>query len=317
LKEVVKATPEQATQEQATPEQAPSRKPPSGKAQVLIVDDHPIVRHGIAQLLNCETDMEAAAEAAEAETALRLLRERRFDLVISDISMPGLSGLDLIRRVQALANAPPVLVLSMHEESVYAERALAAGARGFVMKQEAPDKLVSAVRKVITGGRYLSTAREERMLRSIAAGRSKPASPGLSVLNEREFEVLQLIAQGLTSSRLRSASVARSRAWRPIAPHCAASWAPSRPSILRDWHWNIFQTRRAVPAGPNTARIAPQVVPARAGTQCLSRQAIGGTPARDRRAWLSDQCCGLPGCFARGARSARMHARAKLREVPG
>jgi DNA-binding NarL/FixJ family response regulator len=186
----------------ATPEQAPSRKPPSGKAQVLIVDDHPIVRHGIAQLLNCASDMEAAAEAAEAETALRLLREQRFDLVISNISMPGLSGLDLIRRVQALANAPPVLVLSMHEESVYAERALAAGARGFVMKQEAPDKLVSAVRKVITGSMYLTTAMEARMLRSIAAGRSKPASPGLSVLNEREFEVLQLIAQGLASAQI-------------------------------------------------------------------------------------------------------------------
>lgn len=173
-----------------------------GKAQLLIVDDHPIVRHGIVQLLNRQSDMEVAAEADEADAALRLLREKHFDLMISDISMPGLSGLDLIRRVQTLKDAPPVLVLSMHEESVYAERALAAGARGFVMKQEAPDKLVSAVRKLLAGGVYLSPAMEERMVMSLVKGRNNPAEPSLSVLTEREFEVLQMIAQGLTSAQI-------------------------------------------------------------------------------------------------------------------
>jgi DNA-binding NarL/FixJ family response regulator len=172
------------------------------KAQLLVVDDHPIVRHGIVQLLNRQPDMEVVAEADDAESALSHLRERSFNLVVTDISLPGLSGLDLIRRVNANKDAPPILVLSMHEESVYAERALNAGARGYVMKQEAPDKLVAAVRKLLSGGIYLSPQMEERMLMSLVKGKPATAEPSLSVLTEREFEVLQMIAQGLTSAQI-------------------------------------------------------------------------------------------------------------------
>jgi DNA-binding NarL/FixJ family response regulator len=172
------------------------------KAQLLVVDDHPIVRHGIVQLLNRQPDMEVVAEADDAESALNLLRERNFNLIVTDISLPGLSGLDLIRRVNATKDAPPMLVLSMHEETVYAERALNAGARGFVMKQEAPDKLVAAVRKLLAGGIYLSPQMEERMLMSLVRGKPATAEPSLSVLTEREFEVLQMIAQGLTSAQI-------------------------------------------------------------------------------------------------------------------
>lgn len=172
------------------------------KAQLLVVDDHPIVRHGIVQLLNRQPDMEVVAEADDAETALNHLRERSFSLIVTDISLPGLSGLDLIRRINATKDAPPMLVLSMHEESVYAERALSAGARGFVMKQEAPDKLVAAVRKLLAGGIYLSAQMEERMLMTLVRGKPATAEPSLSVLTEREFEVLQMIAQGLTSAQI-------------------------------------------------------------------------------------------------------------------
>jgi DNA-binding NarL/FixJ family response regulator len=172
------------------------------KAQLLVVDDHPIVRHGIVQLLNRQPDMEVVAEADDAESALAHLRERSFALIVTDISLPGLSGLDLIRRVNTAKDAPPMLVLSMHEESVYAERALNAGARGYVMKQEAPDKLVAAVRKLLAGGIYLSPPMEERMLMSLVKGKPATAEPSLSVLTEREFEVLQMIAQGLTSAQI-------------------------------------------------------------------------------------------------------------------
>jgi two-component system, NarL family, response regulator NreC len=174
----------------------------SGKAQLLVVDDHPIVRHGIVQLLNRQPDMDVVAEADDAESALAHLRERSFSLIVTDISLPGLSGLDLIRRVNTGKDAPPILVLSMHEESVYAERALNAGARGYVMKQEAPDKLVAAVRKLLGGGIYLSPQMEERMLMSLVKGKPATAEPSLSVLTEREFEVLQMIAQGLTSAQI-------------------------------------------------------------------------------------------------------------------
>ena len=173
-----------------------------GKAAVMIVDDHPIVRHGIAQLLNRQPDLEVVADADDAEQALQILRERRVDLLIVDISMPGLSGLDLISRVRAGADAPPMLVLSMHDESVYAERALHAGARGFVMKQEATDRLVEAVRRLLGGGVYMSRALEERMFQSfVGAGTGRKPDP-VARLNEREFEVIQMIAQGLTTAQI-------------------------------------------------------------------------------------------------------------------
>ena len=170
------------------------------KARIMIVDDHPIVRHGIAQLLNGQTDMEVVAEAEDAESAMRQLRDQTFELLIVDISMPGLSGLDLIRRIKAKDAHIPVLVLSMHDESVYAERALAAGARGFLMKHEATEKLVSAVRKLLGGGVYLSRTLEERMFQTFVGG--QVVDEPLKRLTEREFEVLQLIAQGLTSAQI-------------------------------------------------------------------------------------------------------------------
>jgi len=173
-----------------------------GKAAVMIVDDHPIVRHGIAQLLNRQPDLEVVADADDAEQALQILRERRVDLLIVDISMPGLSGLDLIRRVRAGADAPPMLVLSMHDESVYAERALHAGARGFVMKQEATDRLVEAVRRLLGGGVYMSRALEERMFQSFVGAGTGRKPEAVARLNECEFEVIQMIAQGLTTAQI-------------------------------------------------------------------------------------------------------------------
>jgi DNA-binding NarL/FixJ family response regulator len=170
------------------------------KARIMIVDDHPIVRHGIAQLLNGQTDMEVVAEAEDAESAARQLRDQTFDLLVVDISMPGLSGLDLIRRIKTKDGQIPILVLSMHDESVYAERALAAGARGFLMKHEATEKLVSAVRKLLGGGVYLSRSLEERMFQTFVGG--QVVDEPLKRLTEREFEVLQLIAQGLTSAQI-------------------------------------------------------------------------------------------------------------------
>jgi DNA-binding NarL/FixJ family response regulator len=131
---------------------------------------------------------------------MRQLRDQTFELLIVDISMPGLSGLDLIRRIKAKDGQIPILVLSMHDESVYAERALTAGARGFLMKSEATDRVVSAVRKLLSGGVYLSRSLEERMFQTFVGGQM--VDEPLKRLTEREFEVLQLIAQGLTSAQI-------------------------------------------------------------------------------------------------------------------
>lgn len=174
----------------------------NGKCRILVVDDHPVVRHGIVQLLNNQPDFECRLEADNADAALELLREQSVDLAIVDISLPGLSGLDLIRRMRTGNAALPVLVLSMHEESVYADRALAAGARGYVMKHEATEKLIDAARTLLAGGVYVSRDVEERMFQTYVGGAGAGRTEMLSRLTQREFEVLQMIAQGITSTQI-------------------------------------------------------------------------------------------------------------------
>ncbi len=170
--------------------------------QLMIVDDHPIVRHGIVQLLSRHPDLRCDLEADDAQQALDILRREKVDLLIVDISMPGLSGLDLTRRVVSSWPSLPVLVLSMHEESVYAERAFAAGARGYITKQGATEKLVEAVRRMLQGGVYFGPAVEQRMLAGLRGQPMEKAAGPLAQLNEREFEVLQMLAQGLTSAEM-------------------------------------------------------------------------------------------------------------------
>jgi two-component system, NarL family, response regulator NreC len=172
------------------------------RRRLMIVDDHPIVRHGIAQLLAQERDLVCDLHADSADQALQMLRTHKVDLVIADISMPGLSGLDLTRRIQATWPQIPVLVLSMHEDAIYAERAVAAGARGYLNKQGATERLVDAVRRLLHGGVYFAPAIEQRMLSGLR-GQPVAAPPSaLAGLTEREFEVLQMLAQGLSSAEM-------------------------------------------------------------------------------------------------------------------
>jgi DNA-binding NarL/FixJ family response regulator len=173
------------------------------RRRILVVDDHPIVRRGIAGLLDAQSDLCCAGEADSVPAAQRLLRDGKFDLLLVDVSLPGVSGLDLVRRVRSSDQFVPILVLSMHEETMYAERALTAGAQGYVMKHESSDLLLAAIRKLLAGGIFVSPAIEKQMLHGFAG--NKPAhtsAAGFATLNDREFEVLQLIAQGLTSNEI-------------------------------------------------------------------------------------------------------------------
>jgi DNA-binding NarL/FixJ family response regulator len=172
--------------------------------RLMIVDDHPIVRHGIVQLLAGEPDLVCDLEADNAEDALHLLRSHTVDLLIADISLPGLSGLDLTRRVVATWPDLPVLVLSMHEESAYADRAFSAGARGYLNKHGATEELVKAVRRLLQGGVYFGPAIERQMLDRLRGQTLAQPAPVTSMasLNEREFEVLQMLAQGLSSAEM-------------------------------------------------------------------------------------------------------------------
>ena len=166
------------------------------KARVLIVDDHPIVRQGLAQLLNCEPDFMVCAEAGTARKAMAAIAETKPDVGIVDITLQGTNGIELIKNIVAQWPEFPVLVLSMHDESLYAERALRAGAKGYVMKQEAPEKLTSALRRILNGQIYVSEQLADKMMRKAIDGKALQDTSPVAILSDRELEVLQLIGQG-------------------------------------------------------------------------------------------------------------------------
>jgi len=169
--------------------------------RVLVVDDHPIVRVGIRQMVAAEPDLSVCGEAATAEAALALARGTRPDLAIVDLSLGASSGLQLIRELHDVDPALRVLVLSMHDESLFAERALRAGARGYIMKREAIDGLIGAVREVLAGRVFLSPALSQQVLERI--GRNGADLAGrLGGLTDRELEVFELIGRGLTTSAI-------------------------------------------------------------------------------------------------------------------
>jgi DNA-binding NarL/FixJ family response regulator len=163
--------------------------------RILIADDHPIVRAGLKQILADASDIEVTAEAGDGHELLKLIRKGGIDVVLLDITMPGLTGLDALKQVKAETPNLPILVLSMHPEDQYGIRVLKAGAAGYLMKSAAPDQLVGAIRKVHRGGRYVSPSLAEKM----AFGLQKGAS-GLphEVLSDREYQVLCMIASGKT-----------------------------------------------------------------------------------------------------------------------
>ncbi len=166
------------------------------KKRILVVDDHPIVRQGLALLINREPDMVVCGEAEEAMGALHVLASARPDVLIVDISLNGPDGLDLLKNVRANHPALPVLILSMHDESIYAERALRAGANGYIMKQEATERVLVAVRRILGGEIYVSDRIANRMLRHYIAGSGTVRNSSIADLSDRELEVFRLIGEG-------------------------------------------------------------------------------------------------------------------------
>lgn len=173
---------------------------PSGrKYRILIVDDHPLFRHGIGDLINAESDLEVCGEADNAPSALDGIRHLAPDLVTVDISLRGANGIDLLKSIKVEYPKLPLLVLSMHDESLYALRSLRAGARGYIMKQEALDRVMSAIRQVLRGELYVSPSVSGRMIEEFVQGSAGGSGAGCSVadkLTDRELEILQLIGQG-------------------------------------------------------------------------------------------------------------------------
>jgi DNA-binding NarL/FixJ family response regulator len=166
------------------------------KKRILLIDDHPVMRHGLAQLVRSESDLDVSGEAGSAADGLQAVGKLKPDLVIVDLTLPDKHGLEFIKDLQALHPRTLVLVLSMHDEFLYAERALRAGARGYVMKETAAETLIHAARRVVEGGIYVSERIAGQMLELVAGQRKQAAVSPLERLTDRELEVLQLIGQG-------------------------------------------------------------------------------------------------------------------------
>jgi DNA-binding NarL/FixJ family response regulator len=174
----------------------------NSKARVVVVDDHPLFRERLCQLINNEQDMEICGEADSAQLALQIIREMSPNLAIVDITLKTSSGLELIKSIRALSIGVPVLVLSMHDESLYAERALRAGATGYITKSEEAGQVLRAVRSVLAGKIYLSEEMTSAFLKSLASTGAKGVARPLERLTDRELQVLDLIGRGRASREI-------------------------------------------------------------------------------------------------------------------
>lgn len=165
------------------------------KKRVVVVEDHPIVREGFVQLINQEPDLEVVGEGWDINTGLEAFNDKKPDVMLVDISLKNSNGLELIKSLKVLSPYLPILVVSLHNEKIYAERALRAGAKGFIMKEEATENIMAAIRSVLNGTIYLSDTMREILIERIA-GTKKETASAIELLSDREFEIFQLIGNG-------------------------------------------------------------------------------------------------------------------------
>jgi len=168
-----------------------------GKWDVLIVDDHPVVRHGLAQLINQECDLEVCAQAENATETMTAVAAHPPDVVVLDLSLGENSGLAVIKELRGVLPDLPILILSMHDEFLYAERALRAGANGYIMKEEATSKVIEAIRRVLRGEIHVSERMATRLLGKMVTGASPEVRSPVETLSDRELEVFEMIGRGL------------------------------------------------------------------------------------------------------------------------
>ena len=180
----------------------PKAETHENEAKIIIVDDHPIVRRGLIELINHEKDLVVCGQAEDAPEAMKAIRTLKPHIVIVDISLKETNGVELIKDIKVQYPSLPVLALSMHDEFLYAERCLRAGARGYIMKQQATEKVVTAIRKVLNGQVYLSDKMAAKMMcKLVGSGPEIGASP-INHLSDRELEVFLLLGQGHGTRRI-------------------------------------------------------------------------------------------------------------------
>lgn len=166
------------------------------KKRVLVIDDHPFMRSGLAQLIDRQPDLQVCGEAGNPAEAHRELQKNKPDLVLTDMTMPGRSGLEFIKDLAAAHTDLPILVISMHDEVIYAERALRAGARGYMMKEAGGENLLTAIRQILRGEIYVSPRMSARILENVSGRKPRGSDSPIEKLSDREFEIFRLIGQG-------------------------------------------------------------------------------------------------------------------------
>jgi len=164
--------------------------------RILLVDDHPIMRHGLAQLIQMEPGLEVCGQAGSAMDGLEAIQKLKPDVAVIDLTLPDKNGLELLKDVHAMMPGVKCIVLSMHDENLYAERALKAGARGYIMKEAAAESLITALQRVLAGGIFVSELMASRMLEQVSGQRGKAGITGVDQLTDRELEVLEMIGKG-------------------------------------------------------------------------------------------------------------------------
>ena len=172
------------------------------KTQVLIVDDHPVIRDGLVAIINHERDLNVCGQAEDAYTALKVVAELKPDIVVTDISLKSSDGIELTKNIKAGHPALPVIILSVHDESLYAERALLAGAKAYLMKDKVSENIIKAIRTVLTGEIYVSDAILKKFLHKIAGDKAGTAKTPIESLSDREFEIFRLIGEGVKASQM-------------------------------------------------------------------------------------------------------------------
>jgi DNA-binding NarL/FixJ family response regulator len=170
--------------------------------KILIVDDHPMMRKGLTSTLEMEPDLEVIHQCEKAEEVLKILDHEKPDLLLIDVSLPGMNGIELVKNIIFQDPEMKILVVSRHEESLYGERALRAGAKGYIMKFEPSETLIKAVRKILKGGIYVSDSLNEKLLMNAMHGKKGGSVSSIDILSDRELEVFELMGKGKSSSEI-------------------------------------------------------------------------------------------------------------------
>lgn len=216
---------------------------------MTIVDDHPIVRQGLAQLINQDNELGVCGEASDIPSALQSVKECLPDIAVVDISLGQSSGLSLIEELSRQYPDLTILALSMHDEALYAERCLRAGAKGYIMKKEPPEEVIKAIKDVLNGEIYVSDNLGSRLLHKLVANKSGALSSDLDVLSNRELEVFRLIGQGVKTGKIAEQLNLSIKTIETYIDHIKKKmhFKDSRDLFLHAVQWRINESD---PAGP-------------------------------------------------------------------